>query len=194
MSAPTHGELRLGDARIAWTLAREPGERRGTGRALLRSLVGSDAEFFAVCAQCGGPHGPLRVRPGSTGSTGSEDPEPLVSVAYAGPLVVVGTAPRGATAFALDAELDAPSRRRAVREAIGSDRVLDWTRIEAVLKARGTGLRGDFAATRIEAAEPDAACEWRSPALDGSPALTGCDARLALPDGLSAVLSTATSR
>ncbi|WP_449281643.1 hypothetical protein [Leucobacter sp.] len=181
---------RLGRARIAWAIAPDAAERRGRGRALLRGLVGGDAEFYAVCPRCGGPHGPLRVRPGSTPG---EDPEPLVSVAYAGPLVVAGAAPRSATAFAIDAELDTASRRRAVREAIGSDRVRDWTQIEAVLKARGTGLRGDFAATRIEAAAPEngAEVDWTSPAADGFPALVGRDARLELPGGSVALLSVA---
>jgi len=195
MSAPAAEELRLGDARISWALATRTDERRALGRALLRGLLagrlGTDVEFFAMCPRCGGPHGPLRVR---AGGSVDEGPAPLVGVAYSGPLVVAGVAPREATSFAVDVELDTEDRRRAVREAIGSDRVVDWTRIEAVAKARGTGLRGDFAATRIEAAASDATCEWRSPALDGSPALTGCDARLALPHGPVAVLSTATGR
>ncbi|WP_162903609.1 hypothetical protein [Leucobacter sp. wl10] len=142
-------------------------ERRAVSRALLRTLLEERiGPAFALQQQCGAcgssAHGPLRV----VGAVRGVE-VPLVSVSYAHPvpsgdgfpgaaaaedgIAVVGIAPPGATAFGVDAELDTDGARRAVAEALGTATgIREWTRLEAVSKARGSGLPG---------AGPDSAAE-----------------------------------
>lgn len=174
-------------ATIAWALAAAPQDRRLTARTLLARLLPAGTEFVSVCPECGGSHGPVLARvPGASAAS----PAPLVSIAYAGELVAVGAAPAGAGAFGIDAELDTPSRHRAVQEALGSADLRDWTRYEAVAKARRTGILHTSPAP-VRAAN---GAEWIASAKSGHPALRGIDLRLAHP-GLpeQAIVSVALS-
>lgn len=126
-----------------------------------------EVTFTQECTRCAGPHGPLRVD--IAGSAG-----PRVSVAYSGRLVVVGVAPDDSSEFGLDVELDTALRRRSVFESTGVevtgiDGLTSVTRVDAVLKARGVGLRDDYAHTEFEALPIDGPAEGRS----------GADARAA---------------
>lgn len=157
-------------ATLRWDVLTAGLDRRAAARSLLRRELGAAVRFSAVCPQCGGPHGPLTA-------TLPDGRAPLVSVAYADPLVVVGVAPRGARAFGIDAELDSPSRRRAVLEAIGSSELFDWTRLEAIAKARHLGLGVD-----------DVLLQWRqhgsgwiAASVAGHPELRGSDLVLSAP-------------
>ncbi len=109
------------------------------------------------CTSCGSTeHGLLRVErtasPAGRKAPAAPAP-PLISVSYAGPLTVVGVAPPGSRRFGIDVEWDTPERQRAAREALGApppshsaDHPLrEWTRLEAIAKAHGRGLRGDWA-------------------------------------------------
>lgn len=73
---------------------------------------------------------------------------PLVSISYAGDLALVAVAPISATSFGIDAEVDSSQNRAAAIEALGSesirDPVAEWTRLEAIAKAKHTGLRGNW--------------------------------------------------
>ncbi len=108
-----------------------------------------DAPLAQRCAACGSAtHGQLRLdAPGA----------PLVSVSYAGGYAVTAVAPAGSAEFGIDAEPDTELTRRAVAESLGwgaghrPDRaVAEWTRLEAIAKARGTGLRGDWQHPRAD--------------------------------------------
>ena len=97
------------------------------GRMLLRELItertGAAALLSAACDECGEEHG----RPVSTGL--------FVSISHAGELVVVAAAE---SAVGVDVErVDADVPPEFARDAAA------WTRIEAVLKAAGHGLRRD---------------------------------------------------
>jgi 4'-phosphopantetheinyl transferase len=128
--------------------------RSRAGRAELRALVAqlagvdpAEVLIDARCPDCGGPHGrPVVMGPDAARTI-------RVSLAYAGTAIV--TAARVGGAIGVDAERrdSAPTatvgdRRAAVRALVPPlpddvDPLLHWTRIEAVLKADGRGLRVD---------------------------------------------------
>lgn len=148
---------------------------------MLRELVGHEAEVRPLCPRCGGPHGPLTT-------TIAGRPGPLISVAYANPVVVVGVGPENAAAFGIDVELDLPDRRTAVREAIGTDEVTEWTRLEAIAKARREGIRDGVSRPRVHGS----AAGWRVDARAGELALVGFDLRVpSWVGGPAAVISVA---
>ena len=110
------------------------------GRALLRGLAGellgvapADVPLSAICPDCGGPHG----APTIAGS------DLRVSLSHADGLVVA-VARRGA-ALGVDVERSVlPAERlAAIGTLTGRASVRHWTRVEAVLKADGRGLRVD---------------------------------------------------
>lgn len=150
----------------------DPAARRRMSRRLLRAeldeILPGGHVLVQQCTSCGSTeHGLLRVER-TASPAGREAPAapappapPLVSVSYAGPLTVVGVAPPGSRRFGIDVEWDTPERQRAAREAFASaprgasgapgggadaDHPLrEWTRLEAIAKAHGRGLRGDWA-------------------------------------------------
>ena len=110
------------------------------GRALLRGLAGEllgiaadEVALSATCADCGGPHG----APVIAGT------DLRVSLSHADGLAVA-VARRGA-AVGVDVERSVlPAERlAAIGTLTGRASVRHWTRVEAVLKADGRGLRVD---------------------------------------------------
>ncbi|ROR66837.1 4'-phosphopantetheinyl transferase family protein [Agrococcus jenensis] len=139
------------------------GEVRGgadAGRALARTLVaelaGVDAASVSIvqrCPDCGGPHGrPVVMAPPEARGV-------AVSLAHAGARHVA--AARRGGRIGVDAELReaAPGRVEALRGLLRRDDELPcdddllrrWTRIEAVLKADGRGLRVEPATVVLDA-------------------------------------------
>lgn len=154
-------EVLIGRAKLPATLATPPVDRtRRTeaGRVVLRALVGRlaaieprEVVIEARCPDCGAPHGrPVVMGPDAAKTI-------RVSLAYAGTAIVAAVSVE--SAIGVDAELrstgttpDAARRDAARREAVRSisgtdsdsvDPLIRWTRIEAVLKADGRGLRVD---------------------------------------------------
>jgi len=138
---------------VACTLRSHPRpERFLTGRMLLRELVaeltGADLASItiaATCADCGREHGQSRI---------AGHPEVHVSLSHTGgrtaAAATVGTA-IGGTAIGVDIERrDASPKRLAaiLKIASGAD-LAHWTRVEAVLKADGRGLRVDPRAVQV---------------------------------------------
>ncbi|MEO5920156.1 MAG: 4-phosphopantetheinyl transferase [Pseudolysinimonas sp.] len=110
------------------------------GRLLLRSLAAdllgispSEVPILARCPDCSAPHGRTVI----------EGSDLHVSLSHT-PLGRVGAAMFGA-AIGVDAEpiRGHPSRLAAIRHVANVESLRDWTRIEAVLKADGRGLRID---------------------------------------------------
>ncbi|GEK80685.1 4'-phosphopantetheinyl transferase family protein [Agrococcus baldri] len=119
-------------------------------RTLVAELAGVDDASVTIvrrCPDCGGPHGrPVVMDPPAARDIG-------VSLAHAGERHVVA-AVHGAR-IGIDAERRdaAPERLAALRAllpAAGTDPLRRWTRIEAVLKADGRGLRVEPAAVVLE--------------------------------------------
>ncbi len=121
-------------------------ERFLAGRMLLRELAAEltglpleSITVTAACPDCGREHG----RPRADGV--------FVSLSHAGEFVIAAArtaAPVGVDAERRDVGL-AADRLAAIRLVAGGDGVEHWTRVEAVLKADGRGLRVDPAAVRI---------------------------------------------
>lgn len=126
--------------------------RRGTdpdGRALLRALVAELAgvaeagiRIVARCPDCGGDHGrPVVMAPDAATDV-------RVSLAHAGGVTVAAALVGGAVG------IDAEPRPHAA-DAVPALR--RWTRIEAVLKADGRGLRVDPETVAFETVEFESA-------------------------------------
>lgn len=137
-------------ARLAWRALASDEDRRTVAHALLTSLLAptepQSVRIIRQCPACGsGAHGaPIARLPGTSTSTG--EPAPLISISYTTGLVAVGVAPAGTEAFGIDIELDDGATRARVTAALGARTTLDtWTRLEAVAKARRTGLRDAYA-------------------------------------------------
>ncbi|MCR8670098.1 4'-phosphopantetheinyl transferase superfamily protein [Agrococcus sp. HG114] len=135
-------------------------------RALVGRLAGVDEASVVVvqrCPDCGGPHGrPVVMEPWAARGIG-------VSLAHAGEEHVVAAA-RGRR-IGVDAErADAPPERlAAVRQLLDAhdEPLRRWTRVEAVLKADGRGLRVDPSEVEVD----DASAIARGPGGDRAYAL-----------------------
>ena len=105
------------------------------GRLLLRrltaELTGEAAELTAECPDCGGAHG----KPGIPGS------KLQLSLSH-GAGVVVAAAVFGAR-VGVDHDSAAPEALAAIGALTGEATLQRWTRVEAILKADGRGLRVD---------------------------------------------------
>ncbi|MGW9020416.1 hypothetical protein ACWGOE_02900 [Leucobacter chromiiresistens] len=205
-------------ARITWRALGGGEDRRTVAHALLAALLAPGApgavRITRQCPSCGSSaHGapavllrdPRPAAPGDPAHPGAPaDPAhpdapaaPLVGIGYAPGLVAVAAAPAGARAFGIDLELDDARTRARVAEALGrSAGVCDWTRIEAIAKARRTGLRGDYAGVDVTPL-PDGrwiahADRRRAAGQPGAAVLRGADLRIApAPGGPAAILSLA---
>ncbi len=173
MAVEFGGRARVGPVRVGWAAPRniEPGAWLGpadarraagfaagrrreflTGRALVGQLLAAGfgeagRPDTAPCPRCGGDHGPVLVR----------GVPAIASVAYTDGFVVAAVA---ADAHALRLGVDAEAASvDPVRDAdlgrllgVGPDQALRrWTRVEAVLKASGGGLRTDPGLVRVAA-------------------------------------------
>ncbi|GAB3616415.1 hypothetical protein GCM10027416_09720 [Okibacterium endophyticum] len=120
-----------------------------SGRPLLRALVAQlarvdadDVLIEASCPDCDRPHGrPYVVAPPAAVHIS-------VSLSHVGETVIAAACAGGAVGVDAEATnaLADPRRAAETREAIGhrgSDVLRAWTRVEAVLKADGRGLRVD---------------------------------------------------
>ncbi|MFC5502682.1 4'-phosphopantetheinyl transferase family protein [Lysinimonas soli] len=110
------------------------------GRLLLRTLAGEqlgvtprEVPLTAVCLDCGGPHG----KPVILGT------ELRVSLSRCSVGVVAVTAWGREIGVDLEPVRGRPGRLSAIRTITGADGLEHWTRVEAVLKADGRGLRVD---------------------------------------------------
>lgn len=134
------------DAAVWWERSRA--ERFARGREALRALIGDVAVTAAVCPDCGRRHGAPLLADGRFAS---------VSHASGGSLAAVAD-----RAVGVDVE-DRPLRLLpAVAVPPGEDPLQHWTRVEAVLKADGRGLRVDPDAVLFAPGEGG----WRA-TLDG---------------------------
>ena len=146
---------------MQWTPIPPDTARRGVAWQLLRNLIGNPAASITnVCPRCGEPHGPVQI-------VGA----PVVaSVTYAGGFAIACVADQAsAAAVGVDAESVTDPRRsaaalRGIIHPGRSSSLREWTRVEAVLKADGRGLR--VAPAAVSLTEGDGA--WRA-TVDGSP-------------------------
>lgn len=151
---------------VAWVEVPPGSPRREHAWRLLSRLLPRGAVLGQRCPRCGGPHGPLVV----------SDAPYVASVTYAGGYAIAAVA---ATTDAAALGIDAEPLEDARRDAAGMTGVLgegeatvrDWTRVEAVLKADGRGLRVEPAA--VELVVRDAG--WTA-TVPGGDVYTGWDA------------------
>jgi 4'-phosphopantetheinyl transferase len=151
---------RVGDAVVAVVRGSRAAVHE-RARALVAELADVDDASVSImqrCPDCAGPHGrPVVMAPAGARGIG-------VSIAHAADQHVVA-AVRGRR-IGIDAErADAPGERvAALRELLGEhdDLLRRWTRIEAVLKADGRGLRLEPSAVDVD----DASATARVPGGD----------------------------
>ena len=134
------------------------------GRMLLRDLVGrvagldaSAVDLEAQCVDCGGPHG----RPAVVGGNARARTLTLSVSACAG-MVVVGAAAGRQIGVDVEPRAGTDGRLDAVWQLTGhsEDPLRHWTRVEAVLKADGRGLRVD--PSRVSFGQDTASLDGRS--------------------------------
>jgi 4'-phosphopantetheinyl transferase len=137
----------MGSYELEWSDT--PGEPFLAGRTLLRRLAGrmtgiaqGDIVIVATCPDCGGPHG----RPAVEGSALH------VGLAHCGSTVVAVASWDGPVGVDIEDLATPASRIAAVAALTGLRSLRHWTRVEAVLKADGRGLRVDPGLVRIDAA------------------------------------------
>ncbi len=123
---------------------REP-ERFLAGRMLLRELAaeltGLPLECVTVtaaCPDCGREHGQPRID------------GLFVSLSHAGAVTVAAASVTAPVGIDIEPREVSPERLGAIRDVAGGDDLAHWTRIEAVLKADGRGLRVDPRAVSID--------------------------------------------
>ncbi len=144
------------------------------GRRLLRDLVAAsagvdtaDVAVEARCAFCGGAHGrPAVIAPGSATRL-------HLGLAHTDTTVVAVAAWDHAVGVDVERSDAAPARERdhaiaTVAGASGVDPLAHWTRVEAVLKADGRGLRVDPRTVHIDIT--DDGVEARVAGTDGTEA------------------------
>ena len=166
---------------VEWAAVPAGTQRRDTAWRLLGGIIDDPAVTLTnVCDRCGGPHGRVGVH----------GRDLHCSVAYAGGYAVVGVADGSEVAsVGIDAEPEIDGRRDAaglrgiVRSGVRTS-PREWTRIEAVLKADGRGLRVDPEDVRLTETSDGA---WSAAVAGSERAFIGWDATG--PDGL--VLSVA---
>ncbi len=139
-------ELLSGAERSRFATARDP-ERFLTGRMLLRELVAelTGAELasitvIAACPDCGLEHGRPRV---------AEHPGIHLSLSHAGGRTLAAATTGAAIGVDLERRDISPDRLAAIQKVAGGD-LAHWTRVEAVLKADGRGLRVDPRAVEVD--------------------------------------------
>lgn len=132
-------------ARFDATASAPARERLLWGRMLLRELVAelagvqpSGVGIEARCADCGGPHG----RPVVTGPN-DRARAMMTSVSACAGAVVVAVSAHRAIGVDVEPRAGGTQRLQAIRHLTGAsaDPLRHWTRVEAVLKADGRGLR-----------------------------------------------------
>ena len=144
--------------------------RKVAGRVALTELVAQlagvehgDVEITGRCPDCGGSHGrPVVREPRGARSFG-------VSRTYAATSPIVAVRTGGAVGVDAESRVGMPAARleaiRALRPGCDGDALREWTRVEAVLKADGRGLRVDPAAVRLTPLTSSAA----QATVDGDP-------------------------
>lgn len=117
------------------------------GRLVLRGLAAQllsvspiDVPLVATCPDCGGPHG----RPEILGSS------LRVSLSHGAGVVVAAAVWGSAVGVDVESAVVSPERVLAIGELAGRASVQHWTRVEAVVKADGRGLRVDPSRVTVE--------------------------------------------
>lgn len=141
-------------ARFDTTMSASARSRLIWGRMLSRELVAeqvggreSEVTITANCADCGSAHG----RPIVTGP-GDDARELSLSISGCSGMVVVATSLHRRVGIDVEPRAGSDARLHAIREIAGDseDPLRHWTRVEAVLKADGRGLRVDPRRVRMD--------------------------------------------
>jgi 4'-phosphopantetheinyl transferase len=141
------------------------------GRLVLRRLAGEQlgiapdrVPLAARCPDCGGPHGQPIIEGSELRVSLSKSALGVVAVAGWGRALGVDVEPAEASQERLD----------AIQAVTGGPGLERWTRIEAVLKADGRGLRVDPRDVIIEPAPAG----WRARVADSAPSYRLWEPRL----------------
>ena len=117
------------------------------GRMVLRGLASqltgvppAQVQLIAVCPDCGGAHG----RPEVMGSSLH------VSLSHGAGVVVAAASWDSTIGVDIEAPDERPERIEAIGELTGHPSIEHWSRVEAVLKADGRGLRVDPSRVSVE--------------------------------------------
>lgn len=150
--------IRVEWRRVSTSLPRDEGFL--VGRDLIRSLVSAvtgepagDVIVSATCPDCGGPHG----RPIVNGGV-------HVSLSRCTGFIVAAASAVGPIGVDVEPHHGDPGRVEAIAALTGERSLRHWTRIEAVLKADGRGLRVDPSLVLVDGTEarvPDRPTRYR---------------------------------
>lgn len=150
------------------------------GRLLLRRLVGEltgqdpgSVDLVAECDDCGGPHGRPAVRGSDLHVSLARRDDVVVAAAWHAPIGID-----------VESVTPTPQSLAAIATLTGDASIARWTRVEAVLKADGRGLRVDPSAViltpvggHLEGWVTDAAPRYMVEEIDLAPDITVSVAR-----------------
>ncbi len=164
-----------------------PGAAFLAGRLVLRRLAAEQlgiapdrVPLAARCPDCGGPHGQPIIEGSELRVSLSKSALGVVAVASWGRAVGVDVEPAEASQERLD----------AIQAVTGGPGLAHWTRIEAVLKADGRGLRVDPHDVLIESTPAG----WRAHVADSEPSYAVWEPRLDPAWQVSVAVAQTTAR
>jgi 4'-phosphopantetheinyl transferase len=128
----------------------------------LTGILPAAVPLCAICPDCGGEHGQPRLDAAS-------EPCLHLSLTHGHDVVVAAAHWNSPVGIDLESGNQSAAALAAIEKLTGEQSVLRWTRVEAILKADGRGLRVDPAHVVLQEIPGSDGDSWIEGAVAGSP-------------------------